>query len=139
VKDETKQVLAMLDDLFSDHREERVEVAREVWDVLSALRGPDTGNGHINTTQKDALTVPIRQAAFPKTTAAYTGKWQRERLSYDRPLHGQAMFAPSTNRNLDGGPIGGRVERFKAGINYDIIRDSHYIGHILRAARVLGI
>ena len=35
MKDETKQVLAMLDDLFSDHRKERIEVAREVWDLYA--------------------------------------------------------------------------------------------------------
>src|SRR6266404_4013913 len=37
--------------------------AGKLWDVLSALRGPDEDVKH----NKDTTTVPIRLAAFPKT------------------------------------------------------------------------
>lgn len=139
MKDETRQILNMLDDLFSDHRPAKIETAREVWDVLAALRGPDRDDGEANLTLKDAMTVPIRQAAFPKTTEAAKGKWQRERLSYDRPLAGAAMFAPMTSRNLGGGKFCDRIAEWKRNAGYHHEKDAHFLGHIRSAARILGL
>ena len=42
---------------------------RALWDVLTALRGPDNGSDDM----KNAATIPIRRAALPLTTAAQTG------------------------------------------------------------------
>ena len=41
--------------------------ARALWDVLSALRGPDNGDGE----SKLDSTLPIRRAAFPKVLAMH--------------------------------------------------------------------
>ena len=38
--------------------------SRDLWSVLSALRGPDSGDFRL----KNGTTIPIRRAAFPKTT-----------------------------------------------------------------------
>lgn len=53
-----KQILNDLDELFS----ERTDAARVMWNILTALRGPD------NEDQDDKYyTVAVRRAAFPKT------------------------------------------------------------------------
>jgi hypothetical protein len=57
-----RQVLDDLDLVLCD----QTLTAREVWRVLSALRGPDA-NGH--ELDKKATTAIIRAAAFPRTAA----------------------------------------------------------------------
>jgi hypothetical protein len=46
--------------------ERRKQEAKKLWDVLSALRGPD--DGHLALKYKS--TSPLRSAAFPKSAAA---------------------------------------------------------------------
>lgn len=43
--------------------------SRALWDILTALRGPDDGDEQV----KDAATIPIRRAAFPKLAELMIG------------------------------------------------------------------
>lgn len=66
-----KQMLSVLDQFLL--RANRP--AADLWNVLTALRGPDTLEEHL----KEAYTIPIRHAAFPRcrrsTSIAVSGKW----------------------------------------------------------------
>ena len=44
-----------------------------LWDILSAIRGPDNSDGPA----KEKYTNPIREAAFPRLTEAGGSKWWR--------------------------------------------------------------
>lgn len=56
------EVLDTIDEFLSDENISRYE--REyLWDILTALRGPDAKDSY---TVKDRTTIPIRRAAFPK-------------------------------------------------------------------------
>lgn len=57
-----KQMLKQIDAFLS----RKGEQGERLWDVLSALRGPD----FYAFNEKAQSTVPIRNAAFPKTAAA---------------------------------------------------------------------
>ena len=57
----TREMLDWIDDFLVSHSLE----AAELWDVLTALRGPDSGE----LGNKLRTTVPIRVAAFPRTAA----------------------------------------------------------------------
>lgn len=56
-----REILDKIDDVLADDS----PAGRQLWEVLTALRGPDSGN----TVDKKTKTVPIRRAAFPKTAA----------------------------------------------------------------------
>jgi hypothetical protein len=63
-----RDILHQIDLIFaagsnSAYDEQAAKTARQLWDVLSALRGPDTENGNA----KCATTIVIRAACFPKT------------------------------------------------------------------------
>lgn len=60
---EAKMMLEKLDDFFASDDVE-VDAKQEVWNVLSALRGPDKRED-----SKLYTTVPIRRAAFPRMAA----------------------------------------------------------------------
>lgn len=57
----TREMLDRIDDFLASHSLE----AAELWDVLTALRGPDREG----LDDKMCTTVPIRVVAFPKTAA----------------------------------------------------------------------
>jgi hypothetical protein len=57
----TRQILDVIDRELATGS----DAAQELWDVLSALRGPDIGDTGI----KEDSTIPIRRAAFPETAA----------------------------------------------------------------------
>ena len=64
-----RQILDLIDEfLITATRREVVSL----WDVLSALRGPD--NFACNTQSKDRLTVHIRRGAFPRMANRVNGK-----------------------------------------------------------------
>lgn len=56
--------------------------SQELWDILSALRGPDN---YANYNRKETGTVYVRQAAFPKT--AESGNFYRAQMKpFEGPL-----------------------------------------------------
>lgn len=59
-----KEVLDVIDEFLVQHG--RDNEGAMLWDVLTALRGPDSGDDEV----KQATTVHIRAAAFPKIRAA---------------------------------------------------------------------
>ena len=138
-----KAMLEALDDLFSDPDDAAIEAATEVWDVITALRGPDAFEKAPSTVLKNYITVPIRRAALPKTTAAASGAWARARQSYDRPMRGNAFFSvwdlPEGVAPLHAETIGARLNEWVLRKDYWSLRDAHFMGHARRAARVLGI
>ena len=69
-----RDILARIDNVFAaggtdsngdyrDYWDVKARTARQLWDVLSALRGPDNENNEV----KHATTAIIRAACFPKT------------------------------------------------------------------------
>ena len=83
----------------------------ELWDVLTALRGPDSDNEMV----KEYTTCPIRRAAFPKLVS----------LDIDD-------FAPGPSCRRPG--MGTMEEGYQKQDNY-----SHFGIHANGAARVLGL
>jgi hypothetical protein len=63
MRDDTRATLDYIDTVLSQGSVS----ARELWDVLAALRGPDRIE---NGVTKENTTVHIRSAAFPKTANA---------------------------------------------------------------------
>lgn len=61
-KFQAKEMLNKLDEFFAGAPKTEVQV---IWDILSALRGPDSMDIH----NKAKSTSVIRRAAFPKTAA----------------------------------------------------------------------
>lgn len=131
----TKEVLAMLDDVLSQTDPQGTKVAVEVWDVITALRGPD----NFRAALKNSLTVPIRRAALPKTTRVAEAADRLPAWSAG-PIEGRAMFEPMGGARLEGNTI---EERLDNSANYYAgalsHADGHYVGHARSAARVLGI
>lgn len=61
-KKELRAVLDKLDRILAT--EDRLGgLASKLWDVLSAMRGPDNEDASL----KDSITIPIRRKAFPRT------------------------------------------------------------------------
>lgn len=106
----------MLDAIDSFLVEAPVEEARSLWDVLTALRGPDNGNDAV----KDETTLPIRRTAFPKMAAMSREAGDANRTG--------AIFFPYYSS-----PTG-----FS-----DVVRtsrpDGHFFYHTVQAARALGL
>ncbi len=67
-----RRILNKIDTVLSASYNDDSAVAAKLWDVLSALRGPDSelGNWH---KIKDATTSVLRKIAFPKTFATLSG------------------------------------------------------------------
>lgn len=115
VKPETREMLDRIDDFLVN--DDIPELAKsQLWDVLSALRGPDEMN-------KDALksttTIPIRRAAFPKMANYFQSyqvraAWGNE--TYDFRLPTFPLDSSSSRYIFD-----------------------HFILHVTHAARTLGI
>lgn len=61
---EAREMLDQLDEFFVSEAISGLSKS-QLWDVLSALRGPDMSDSH---QRKVDTTIPIRRAAFPKLT-----------------------------------------------------------------------
>lgn len=120
----TAEILAMLDEIFAagieDEYDDYGQVAREIWNVLSALRGPDTDKDYF----KADFTVPIRRAAFPKMAELIND-------GYD-------SFGPAFNGSAT---YGTNASRCYTDADLDTAKDHiwHYFKHCDMAARVLGL
>lgn len=90
-----------------------------LWDVLTALRGPDWEE---SDQVKDSATVPIRVAAFPRTAQA-----TRDRRS---AYANRALFS------CYGGKFDSTI--VPDGLNHAVI-GSHFQGHIDAAASALDL
>lgn len=64
-----KQMLDLTDRFLAAHTKDGH--GKKLWDVLSALRGPDQEDA---SSAKSAKTVPIRRAAFPLVTEVGRGQ-----------------------------------------------------------------
>ena len=62
------KVREMLDQIDTFLTTESIDDVRELWNVLTALRGPDVASDHKS---KVYATMPIRRAAFPKVVAMH--------------------------------------------------------------------
>jgi hypothetical protein len=89
------------------------EVARKLWNILSALRGPDNASVFI----KDATTGVIRRQAFPKTFKGNFG---------DSYLH----------RNL---ALSYTDDPGKVVFRRDFMKQDHFGGHVIKAFNSLGL
>lgn len=112
VKKENKPMtLRQILDLIDTQLAKEDDTSRQLWNVLTALRGPDDANEAL----KVAKTVPIRRAAFPKS-AAIAGTYGH--------VNG-AFFGRPENKEVDS--------------NTNLFYTSHFISHIRNAAEALGI
>ena len=89
--------------------------ASELWDVLTALRGPDSGDAN---NEKDRSTVHVRAKAFPRTRAEVSrgGNWWRSAGYHSR--------FPGMDTTRKG---------------FTLPDYSHFGAHIRAAAEVLGL
>lgn len=67
--DRIDAVLAQPDDATDEQRKD----SRDLWAVLSALRGPDTDRDYRDLLLKSRVTILIRRAAFPLTASTGNG------------------------------------------------------------------
>lgn len=100
--------------------------AMELWDVLTALRGPDEVpdlyRADSATSPKRTTTIPIRRAALPRTAAA---TWRV--YPVDPGVHQRASF----------GAMG--AEYPFLGRKHDPYSNNHFANHGARAAQALGL
>lgn len=110
-----RDILAKIDTIFaagsSGESPTREETARQLWDVLSALRGPDYESGD----DKQATTCIIRAACFPKTFGN-----SNVRICIPASMNNDYSFGPARRFKITSG-------------NY------HFKNHAARAFRVLGL
>lgn len=114
-----RQTLDALDKVLStpyDGNVEKAEAARLLWDVLSALRGPDTS--HMGS--KDATTSVLRRYAFPKT--------------FDRDTRSTVRMSKAV---ANGDDESLRLNRLDAGIVNRT--SSHFYNHAQKAFWALGL
>jgi len=119
MRERTREILDRIDEILLagakadwDDAEDDYGVAIELWNVLSALRGPDVKDGN-EFDLKDTTTVHIRRAAFPKLAA----------------------WADRARRQYAGGMQIWSRKRF----DFSSEDDSHFIDHVRVAAKVLGL
>jgi hypothetical protein len=89
-----KEMLALLDTFLSDAD---LTESKKLWDVMTALRGPDNKSD----TFKDHYTIPVRVAAFPKL-AAMNG---RETGSIFYTFDDQHGYRPDSKDGGYGSPL----------------------------------
>lgn len=102
------------------------EAAMQLWDVLTALRGPDNG-GNIKTT----TTCPVRAAAFPQASA----KSQHYDFGDGTPYEGLRMLGHSGA--FTGGTYASPFDVFdqmRPGVS-----SWHFANHVRKAAKALGL
>lgn len=104
----TREVLDQIDAVLSKGN----VVSEEVWNVLTALRGPDNGESE----PKRVATVPIRRAAFPRTTEAHNN-------------FGSTVFLAD---------FGASTSKYDLNSGYDQ-DDWHFDVHAQNAAQILGL
>jgi hypothetical protein len=76
------KVRALLDQIDSFFITEEAADTRPLWDILTALRGPDNDDEEA----KETTTIPIRRAAFPRLSADAQGDGMESRTG--------AVFTP---------------------------------------------
>ena len=107
MKPSVKKILNLID----EHLAKGNNASKDLWYVLSALRGPDTGHG----SAKLNTTVFIRSAALPKTDAS--------KRKANLPI---SFASEYSNRKYDSSVVGIQVSL-------------HFKSHADKAARVLGL
>lgn len=100
------------------------DAAEELWEILTALRGPDfegtlEPDGRVSWSIKEDTTAVIRTAAFPRTARA---------SCIDAIRIGASFAAPG--RTL------GKVSKCAVGASYSV---GHFMSHINRAAAALDL
>lgn len=83
-----REMLDAIDTFFVTKNEQESE---ELWDVLTALRGPDSKE---DRNLKPSTTVHIRIAAFPKFAAGLSNSHMADFVTTER-LHNLDPFSPS--------------------------------------------
>jgi hypothetical protein len=123
-----REMLDVIDVFLTENRNEpglalhgyTPTLAAQLWDVLSALRGPDSSDLAI----KSKTTIPIRRAAFPRLTAEIANDGFSNTIGAafgtDEPdfEFRYSIVSPPLLTNFDG---------------------YHFAGHAKLAAEVLGI
>lgn len=111
-----KQVLDIVDTALARGN----STSEKLWDVLTALRGPDTNEYYL----KSEITVLIRRKALPKTTKAHmdSGATLAD-FGYDEPK----------DAKISSGTVGYERE------GYGYKRRGHFRNHAIKAAEALGI
>lgn len=69
INPEVLAIFALMDDVLSrPSTHHNREVADQLWDLVSALRGEDASHASVTrTSNKERLTIPIRRVLWPRT------------------------------------------------------------------------
>lgn len=122
IRPNVRAALDYLDNILSRGGED----AQDLWDILTAFRGPDEDRG---SEHKDNVTVPIRRAALPLTRQA-VAKTRKSMVTYVTSgpgVHQRASFGYDQS------------EYSYAGIRQVTGMSNHFNSHGFRAARALGL
>jgi hypothetical protein len=113
------KVRAMLDQLDAFFIDEEHADTKVLWDVLSALRGPDND---VQSDLKNTSTIPIRTAAFPRLARLEHSKY--------RELYRELDTASFKTTAI----FGNGTERFH---QPDVV--DHFTAHLRRAQKALDL
>lgn len=124
---ETRKALDDLDLVLS----QGTQASRELWAVLSALRGPD----RLNDQLKRAFTEPVRVAAFPLTAQADTEGRIALGAAFSHDRYDERLMKQE-RALVDMSVLNSYQEPF---YNYPVPISRHYLLHVSSAAHVLGL
>lgn len=102
--------------------------AQDLWDILTALRGPDEHHYDDEVDHKKTVTIPVRLAALPRTACAV----RSERASGD---YYSSRITPGVCRRASFGAPSSSYRY--AGPQRE--GPGHFEAHAYRAARALGL
>lgn len=124
IRPNVRAALDYLDNILSRGGQD----AQDLWDILTAFRGPDTPNENpYEDTGKREVTLPIRRAALPLTLQSVCeSRNVGPSFYYSNPgVHRRASFGAKQYQYPYGGA---RLEG-----------SNHFRNHGFRAARALGL
>lgn len=119
VRPNVRAALDYLDNIFARGGDDAVEL----WDVLTALRGPDAMSAH---EEKALVTIPIRIAALPKTAKIIQESAFHNR--FDNLVAKRASFGSRE-----------RTYPYRGERVFNPHKHNHFHGHGFRAAVALGL
>lgn len=105
ISSETREILDKIDEFLAKGNAD----SQDLWDILTALRGPDSENDI-----KHVTTIPIRNTALPKTTKVAISSW-----------------GFTNGADFRGGEFSGEDASSDT--------SEHFSTHVIGAARLLGI
>lgn len=124
IRPNVRAALDYLDGIFARGGQD----AQDLWDILTAFRGPDNKDDEdpFGPPAKETVTVPIRRAALPKTSHVVNDLRSQGYVPNSLGVHQRASFGNPLRSHY---PYqGARTEQ-----------TPHFASHGFRAAQALGL